>query len=101
LVKFLIPFSNKNPFPTFHFCKFFVVLDLSFLLSLEPLQIYCLSRFKLVLFLDFLQSPKSISNIPFSRSFCGFEFKVFFSYLAFANLLSFKILGFISFSNLL
>jgi hypothetical protein len=77
LVKLLIPFSNQNPFPTFHFSKFFLALNLRFLFSLEPLQIYCFSRFRLVLFLDFLQSPKSISNISFSPSFCGFEFKVF------------------------
>jgi hypothetical protein len=31
LVKFLIPFSNQDPFPTFHFSKSFVALNLRFL----------------------------------------------------------------------
>jgi hypothetical protein len=99
MLKFLIPFSSQNPSPTFHFSKFFVALNLRFFFPLKPLQIYCLSRFRLVLFLDFLQFLKSISNIPFYSSFCGFEFEVFKKKLTFANLLSFKILGFISFQT--
>jgi hypothetical protein len=53
----------------------------------------------LVLFLDSLQPPKFISNIPFSQVFCGFEFKVFFTlkHLQIYYLLRFRMVLFLDF----
>ncbi len=52
-----------------------------------------------VLFLDSLQPPKFISNIPFSQVFYDFEFKVFFTleYLQINYLSRFKLVLFLDF----